>query len=383
MEDLGVTPAGLDPAFWGGRRVLVTGHTGFKGAWLSLWLERLGARVSGFALPPHTEPSLWQLTSGSDPRRGSVHSTIGDINDGAALARVLAGQRPEIVFHLAAQSLVRRSYVAPEETFATNVVGIATLLKRVAEAASVEVVIIATSDKCYEVTGLDRGFCEDDRLGGRDPYSASKGCAEIVAASMRQSFFAPYAPGGHRARVGTVRAGNVIGGGDWSADRLIPDIVRGCLGANGSGDGRVVIRSPRAIRPWQHVLEPLRGYMLLAQRLWEGEAALAARLDTGLNFGPHPDDERPVIEVAQALREALGTGTIDIQEDPAAPYETGVLRLDTSAAQARLGWTPLLGFGQAIDLTARWYGGWSRGTDVRELTRQQIDAYSAMMKEPA
>lgn len=379
MEDLGVTAAGFDADFWHRRRVLVTGHTGFKGAWLSLWLERLGAQVSGFAHAPHTEPSLWQLAVAC----GTVRSTIGDINDGEALARVLAEHRPEIVFHLAAQSLVRRSYAAPEETFATNVVGIATLLKRVADGSSVEVVIIATSDKCYAVTGLERGFREDDRLGGRDPYSASKGCAEIAAASMRQSFFAPYAPAGHRARVGTVRAGNVIGGGDWSADRLIPDIVRGCLGPKGGGEGRVVIRSPGAIRPWQHVLEPLRGYMMLAQRLGDGEAALAGELDTGLNFGPHAEDERPVIEVAQALREALGTGIIDVQEDPAAPYETGVLRLDTGAAQARLGWMPVLGFRQAIAMTAQWYGGWSRGADMRDLTLQQIDAYSAMLKEPA
>ena len=372
VEELGVKPSGIDPAFWNGRRVLVTGHTGFKGAWLTTWLASLGAQVIGYALRPHTTPSLWQLAG----EGSTCASIIADINDGAALAAALAEHRPEIVFHLAAQSLVRRSYAAPEETFATNVVGIATLLKQVTSAPSVDVVIIATSDKCYEVTGLERGFREDDRLGGRDPYSASKACAEIVAASMRQSFFAPYAPGGHKARVGTVRAGNVIGGGDWSADRLIPDIVRGCL----SGDGRVVIRSPHAIRPWQHVLEPLRGYMMLAERMWLG---IGDGLDTGLNFGPQPSDERPVIEVAEAVRAALGTGRIDIQEDAGAPYETGVLRLETHAARAKLGWVPVLGFEQAIGMTAHWYGGWARGQDARKLTLDQIDAFSSMMKEAA
>jgi len=353
----------VTPSFWNGRRVLVTGHTGFKGAWLSTWLELLGARVSGYALPPDTTPSLWNLIAA----RSNVQSVIADITDGDALGKALAATEPEIIFHFAAQSLVRRSYVEPERTFATNVVGVATLLKRVAETPSVQVVIIATSDKCYEIVEAGRAFREGDPLGGQDPYSASKGCAEIAASSMRRSFFRPYAANGHAARVGTVRAGNVIGGGDWSPDRLIPDLVRGCLGQ----EGRVVIRAPRSIRPWQHVLEPLRGYVMLAQRLWEGPSDL----DRGLNFGPGHESERSVLEVATAVSGALASGRIDVVEDPDAPHETSVLRLDTTVARQKLGWRPLLDFERAIVMTASWYIDFHAGKDPMELTRHQIESY--------
>jgi CDP-glucose 4,6-dehydratase len=303
-------------------------------------------------------------------------SVLADINDGEALGAALSAQQPEIIFHLAAQSLVRRSYVAPEETFATNVVGVVTLLARVARTPSVRAVVIATSDKCYEVTGLDRGFREDDQLGGRDPYSASKGCAEIAAASMRRSFFAPHAVGGSTARIATVRAGNVIGGGDWSADRLVPDIVRGCLGP----DHRVVIRAPRSIRPWQHVLEPLRGYMAAAERLCAEDGEAYAR---GWNFGPNPEDERPVGEVVEAVRDALGVGEIVIAEDPTAPHETGILRLETTAAREQLGWRPVLDFEAAIAMTTAWYSGWARGDDAAKLTTKQIESYMDQMSAAA
>ena len=358
----------VTPSFWNCRRVLVTGHTGFKGAWLSTWLEHLGAKVSGYALPPDTTPSLWSLIAA----RSNVQSIIADITDGDALAQALAETEPEIIFHLAAQSLVRRSYVEPERTFATNVVGIATLLKRVAATPSVQVVIIATSDKCYEVVELGKAFRESDPLGGHDPYSASKGCAEIAAASMRRSFFRPYAANGHAARVGTVRAGNVIGGGDWSPDRLIPDIVRGCL----SEEARVVVRAPNSVRPWQHVLEPLRGYVMLAESLWEGPSDL----DRGLNFGPGPEDERSVLEVANAMSGALARGRIDVVEDPDAPHETGVLRLDTTAARQKLGWRPLLDFERAIAMTASWYTNFDAGKHPMDLTLHQIESYIDRMR---
>ena len=361
----------MTPSFWAGRRVLVTGNTGFKGSWLTVWLDLLGADVRGLALEPDTTPNLWGLL-GLDEKARTV---FADINDRAAIRRLLDEHQPEIVLHLAAQSLVRLSYREPEETFRTNVVGTVALMHQVAATPSVGAMIVVTSDKCYEVTGLDRGFREGDPMGGHDPYSASKGCTELAAASMRHSYFAPYARNGHLARVATVRAGNVIGGGDWSADRLIPDIVRGCL----SGDGSVVIRAPRAIRPWQHVLEPLRGYLTLAQQLVEGRPDI----DRGWNFGPHPDDEKPVIDVAQAVCKVLGKGRIDVQEDPNAPYETGVLRLETGAAQARLGWRPLLDFDRAIDMTASWYARWADGADPRALTIGQIEDYMQSMKEPA
>jgi len=229
MESLDVTPG-----FWAGRRVLVTGNTGFKGSWLTAWLDHLGATVSGYALPPEASPNLWELL-GLGTR---VPTTFADINDRTAIRAALDRNAPEIVIHMAAQSLVSQSYVEPEETFSTNVVGTVTLLRQIAATPSVRVAIIVTSDKCYELGELDRGFREEDRFGGRDPYSASKGCTEIAAASMRQSYFAPYASGGHPARICTVRAGNVIGGGDWSANRLVPDVVHGCLGE----EGRVVLR---------------------------------------------------------------------------------------------------------------------------------------------
>lgn len=365
----------MNPSFWAGRRVLITGNTGFKGSWLTAWLLMMGANVRGLALAPDSTPSLWDLL-GLDAQ---VRTVFADINDREAIRRVLDEHQPEVVLHLAAQSLVRLSYREPEATFATNVVGTVSLMHQVAQTPSVAAVIVVTSDKCYALTGVDRGFREDDPMGGHDPYSASKGCTELAAASMRHSYFAPYAKNGHPARVATVRAGNVIGGGDWSADRLIPDIVRGCL----TGDGSVVIRSPRAVRPWQHVLEPLGGYLLLAEQLVEGRKGLGEGLDRGWNFGPHADDERPVIEVAETVCRVLGKGRIDVQEDPNAPFETGILRLETDAAQSILGWRRHLDFEAAMEMTGTWYAGWAEGADPRQLTMGQIETYMKAMKEAA
>lgn len=356
LENLGV-----NPEFWQGRRVLVTGHTGFKGAWLSCWLELMGADVSGLALAPEGEPNLWALLN-----RGSDKSHIADINDQAAIARVLEREKPEIILHLAAQSLVRRSYSAPVETFATNVVGTVALLHLASQAESVRGIVVVTSDKCYENYETGQAYREGDRMGGRDPYSASKGCAELATSAMRASYFHPYAAGGGMARVASARAGNVIGGGDWSEDRLVPDIVRGCL----SPAAMVALRSPRSVRPWQHVLEPLRGYLALAEHL----VGDSDGVDSAWNFGPDDSEARPVIDVARALVDALGQGRIEAPEREADLHEAKLLHIDSAKARG-LGWAPVLDFEQTIRMTADWYRRWSQGEDAAALCAEQIGDY--------
>lgn len=359
---------GMEPGFWQGRRVLVSGHTGFKGSWLCAWLSSLGAKVSGVALPPDTSPSLYELLG----LESTVSSRLFDINDRARLAELLQESQPEIVFHMAAQSLVRASYVDPVGTFATNVVGTVTLLDAIREVPSVRAVVVVTSDKCYENNEWPWGYRENDRLGGRDPYSASKGCAEIAAESMRKSFFGPYAAGGHPARIATARAGNVVGGGDWAADRLVPDIVRGCLGPSGT----VRLHNPGAVRPWQHVLEPLRGYLEIAERLAEQPDGM----DEAWNLGPQAELERTAHDVAQALVARLERGTIVLEQATDALHEAHQLRLDCAKARAGLGWRPLLSFADTIGLTADWYLAWSRDSDMRAFTEAQITDYMAYSK---
>jgi len=299
-----------------------------------------------------------------DKRMASV---TADLCDQDALGDLLSAEKPDVVLHMAAQSLVRRSYREPYETFRTNVAGTAALLHMISQAPSVRSVVVVTSDKAYENKEWQWGYRETDRLGGRDPYSASKGCTELVAASMRASYFAPGAPNGHPARIGTARAGNVIGGGDQSEDRLIPDIIKNCLGPV----GQVTIRSPRAIRPWQHVLEPLRGYFMLAEAL----TSTGDGFDAGWNFGPDRVDERPVIEVASSLVGRLGRGRIIVKEDPNAPHEASHLTLDNSKARAGLGWRPVLTFEETIEMTADWYKGMDTGGDAGALCGEQIARY--------
>jgi CDP-glucose 4,6-dehydratase len=351
--------------FWAGRRVLVTGQTGFKGAWLSFWLAEMGAEMSGLALAPETMPNLHDILAVSQRGR-FVHA---DINNRAALDALIESTRPEVVFHLAAQALVRRSYAAPVETFAANVLGTVQLLDALRSCPHTRAVVVVTSDKAYENLNWPWGYREVDHLGGHDPYSASKACAEIAASSMRRAFFGE---GRHPARIATARAGNVIGGGDWAEDRLVPDIVRGCMGP----EGLVRLRNPGAVRPWQHVLEPLGAYLLLAERL----CANPEGVDEAWNIGPDANENRPVAEVAEALVAALGRGRIELTPQAHAPHEAHLLTLDCAKARSRLGWKPRLDFAATIAMTASWYSAWARGEDMVSLTRTQIAAFKEAAK---
>lgn len=362
MENLVVTQE-----FWRGKRVLVTGHTGFKGAWLVAWLDGLGAEVTGLSLAPATEPNLWTLLE-----LESVKSLEIDINDATAVQSAIDAAQPEIVFHLAAQALVRHSYSDPAESFSTNVIGTINVLNAIRQTDTVKSVICATSDKCYDNIEQIWGYRETDPMGGRDPYSASKGAAEIAIASMRQSYFKPFVVDGHDAKIAAVRAGNVIGGGDWAEDRLVPDIVRGCLSEQGS----VTLRAPNSVRPWQHVLEPLHGYMMLAQEMHQGDD-----FAEGWNFGPERSDERAVIEVARAIVEELGQGEVLIAENAADLHEAKMLRLDCTKARTKLGWTPSMSFKQCVSFTANWYAEWSKGGSARDLCAAQIAAYTHLCKD--
>lgn len=342
-------------AAYSGRRVLVTGHTGFKGSWLGLWLHALGAHVSGLALDPPSEPSHWELLqlSATDHRV--------DIRDEAAVRRVFAAEQPEIVFHLAAQPLVRRSYREPVGTWATNVMGTVHVLEAARHTPEVRAVVVVTSDKCYENREWPWAYRERDRLGGHDPYSASKAGAELVAASYRTAFLQhPSAP-----LLATARGGNVIGGGDWSEDRLIPDLVRSLV----SGEP-LVIRSPRATRPWQHVLDCLSGYLLLGQRLLAGDAVCA----DAWNFGPGGEGNRTVEHVLRSLAHTWPQLQWHVASTPQ-PHEAGLLQLDSAKAKAHLGWRPAWDFETAIHHTAHWYRRWQEGGEV--LSADDLSAYVA------
>ncbi len=347
----------VDGGFWQGRRVLLTGHTGFKGAWLSLWLQSLGASVTGFSLDVPTNPSLYELA-----RVGEGMSTIqGDIRDHDAIATALGEAEPEVVIHMAAQSLVRRSFAEPQETYATNVMGTVNLLDAVrTRGPGVRVVVNVTSDKCYENREWEWGYRENEPMGGHDPYSSSKGCAELVAAAFRRSFFAD--PDG--TRLASARAGNVIGGGDWGEDRLVPDIMRAALAGE-----RARIRNPNSIRPWQHVLSPLSGYLVLAQRLWE-----SAALEPGINFGPAEQDARPVGWIVERLAELWPGGVGWEVDDGPHPHEARYLKLDSSLARAHLGWRPLVDLPTTLQSIVDWYRALAGEQDMRAVTLGQIEA---------
>ncbi len=341
----------MEPSFWRGRRVFITGHTGFKGGWLSLWLQRLGADVTGYSLPPSTDPSLFHVANVASGMR----SVLGDIRDLPRLTQEIAKADPEVVFHLAAQPLVRASYVDPVETYSTNVLGTVNLFEAVRACSAIRAVINITSDKAYENREWVWGYRETDPMGGYDPYSSSKGCAELVTAAYRRSFNLPLA---------SARAGNVIGGGDWSADRLVPDI----LAALAHGQS-IKIRNPQATRPWQHVLEPIRGYLGLAERLFEDRTAFAE----GWNFGPDDESCQPVSVVVGESVRSWGGGASWQSQAGEHPHEAGFLKLDSSKARARLGWSAKMGLHEAIRATIDWHRAWLAGSDMRSFTLLQIE----------
>ncbi len=356
MEALGVSE------FWRGRRVLLTGHTGFKGAWLALWLAQMGARVTGFALAPPSAPSLHALALD-----GVLEADIiGDLRDAAAVDDAHARARPEVVFHLAAQALVRPSFADPVATYATNVLGTAHVLDAARRQGGVAALVVVTSDKAYENREWHWAYREDEPMGGHDPYSSSKGCAELVTAAFRRSYFA--ADG--TTAVATARAGNVIGGGDWALDRVVPD----CIRAFAQGR-KVALRSPGATRPWQHVLEPLAGYLTLAERLAAGDDR--TRFAEGWNFGPAESDAVPVGELVATLARFWGGDAGWELDARPQPHEAHYLKVDASKARALLGWRPALGLADALEWTVDWYARQARGEDARALCLDQIARYRA------
>lgn len=347
--------------FWQGKKVLLTGHTGFKGSWMSLWLQRLGAEVTGYSLVPPTTPSLFETASVA----AGMLSVNGDVSDLQHLKSVVIESEPEIVFHLAAQSLVRLSYEDPILTYQTNLMGTANLLEAVRSCGTVRAVVVITTDKCYENRNWCWGYREIDRLGGHDPYSNSKACAELVVSAYRDSFFAAH---GQCVYLASARAGNVIGGGDWARDRLLPDTVRAFA------EGKTLkIRNPQATRPWQHVLEPLRGYLMLAQSLYEKGQSFAE----AWNFGPKPSDAQPVRWIVDRIASTWGSPVSWEVEGGDHPHEAQILQLDWSKAARQLGWRPVLNLAEALDLTIDWYRGIARGDSARAQCLEQIASYCA------
>jgi CDP-glucose 4,6-dehydratase len=349
----------VDPGFWRDRRVLVTGHSGFKGAWLALWLQSLGARVTGFSSGLPTHPSLHELARVSE----GMESIEGDVRDAESVARAVAAGEPEVVIHMAAQSLVRRSFAEPRDTYATNVMGTVNVLDAVrGHGDGVRAVVNVTSDKCYENREWEWGYREHEPMGGHDPYSNSKGCAELVTSAFRSSFFSdPDGP-----RVASARAGNVIGGGDWGEDRLVPDIMRAALAGE-----PVRVRNPNSIRPWQHVLNPLSGYLVLAQALWEAPECAA-----GWNFGPVEEDARPVGSMVERIAELWPDDLRWTLDDGPHPHEARYLKLDSSRARGRLGWRPPVALDEALASIVDWYQALREGADMRAVTLGQIESFS-------
>jgi CDP-glucose 4,6-dehydratase len=349
----------VDPGFWAGKRVFLTGHTGFKGGWAALWLQRMGAHVTGFALAPPTSPALFEVAGVAE----GMTSIIGDIRDRDALREALVAADPEIVLHMAAQPLVRASYDDPVGTYATNVMGTVHLLEAVRKASSVRAVCVVTTDKCYENREWVWGYREDEAMGGYDPYSNSKGCAELVVSAYRRSFFS----GGTCAAIASGRAGNVIGGGDWADDRLIPDILRAIAGGE-----KVLIRNPVAVRPWQHVLEPVAGYLVLAHALWSDPKAAAE----AWNFGPRDDDAKPVQWIVEKMCGLWGNDAGWTHDDGTQPHEARYLKLDVSKARAGLGWQPRWSLSEALDSITAWHRAWLAGADMHAHCLHEIERFA-------
>ena len=354
----------MRPSFWKGKKVFITGHTGFKGSWLSLWLQEMGAIVKGYALEAPTTPALFIEARVAD----GMHSEIGDIRDFLKLKESIATFKPEIVFHMAAQPLVRLSYDDPIETYSTNVMGTVHLLEAVKQVGGVKAVVNVTSDKCYENREWEWGYRENEPMGGFDPYSNSKGCAELVAASYRQSFFNADKYQVHGCALASARAGNVIGGGDWAADRLIPDILKAF-----EDNQPVEIRSPHAIRPWQHVLEPLSGYLTIAEHLFESGPAFAE----AWNFGPNDDDAKPVQWIVDRLTTLWEDNASWYLSEGEHPHEAHYLKLDCSKAKMRLDWQPVWGLEETLNRIVDWHKAWLKSADIKAHTLSEIHEYIA------
>ena len=355
----------LDRTFWKNRRVFLTGHTGFKGSWLCLWLKTLGAKVTGYALEPPTEPSLF-AQAGVARLMPSIRA---DIRDFSRLKAAINECRPDVVIHMAAQSVVRRGYDDPIETYSVNVMGTVHVFEALRQLQLRCVVVNVTSDKCYENQEWPWGYRENERMGGRDPYSNSKGCAELVTTAYRESFFPSPAFDSHGVALGSARAGNAVGGGDWTSNQLIPDLMRAFL-----AEEPCLIRSPSAIRPWQFVLEPLRGYLMLAERL----AQDAPRFATGWNFGPIDDDAKPVAWIADTLVKSWGGAAKWIQDADQHPREAHFLKLDASRAKSCLGWQPVVHLESTLEWIVEWYRAFQSGSDLQRLTQQQIERYESL-----
>lgn len=343
--------------FWNGKKVLITGHTGFKGSWLTLWLKMLGAEVCGYSLAPDSQPNLFENLNLAD----QIESVTGDVRDLSNFEKVLQNFQPEIIFHLAAQSLVRKSYRAPIETYTTNVIGTINILDAVRRTASVKSVVVITTDKVYENKEWHWAYRETERLGGFDPYSNSKACAELAVSAYRNSFF-----GESRCLIATARAGNVIGGGDWSEDRLLPDVFRSLIFGE-----KLEIRNPFSVRPWQHALEPLAGYMKLAENLFNGEKNFAE----AWNFGPAEEDSKPVGWILDEIKCVWNEPVNWEIAEGVQPHEARLLKLDSAKAKSELKWQPKLSLGEAVKLTAEWYRGFKDQQDLIELTSSQILFY--------
>jgi CDP-glucose 4,6-dehydratase len=351
----------MNSSFWSGRKVFVTGHTGFKGSWLSLWLQHCGADLTGYALSPPTHPNLFESGRVGE----GMHSVLDDVRDPDRLAAAIATARPEVVFHLAAQPLVRESYSNPVETYSTNVMGTVHLLDAARKTDSIRSVVIVTSDKCYANNEWIWGYRECDPMGGHDPYSSSKGCTELVTDGFRRSFFS----GAGSPAVASARAGNVIGGGDWARDRLIPDILTYIA------EGQPVpIRNPSAVRPWQHVLEPLNGYLMLAEALVTDGAEVAE----AWNFGPDDDNCRPVAWLTDELMRRWGGSATWDRDDGKHPHEAVFLKLDSSKSRQRLGWTPRLSIDRTLDWIVNWHKQFAEGANARDLTLANIEDFARL-----
>jgi CDP-glucose 4,6-dehydratase len=356
----------MNPAFWDGKRVFITGHTGFKGGWLSLWLQQLGANLTGYSLPAPTSPSLFELASVAD----EMHSVFGDIRDSENLLSSMQNAKPEIVFHMAAQPLVRQSYIDPVETYSTNVMGTVYLFEAIRKTPSVRSLVNVTTDKCYENNEWIWPYRENEPMGGYDPYSNSKGCSELVTSSYRNSYFNAANYHEHGVALATARSGNVIGGGDWAVDRLVPDILSAFAEKKSA-----IIRNPNAIRPWQHVLEPLRGYLTLAEKLYAADGINFAQ---AFNFGPSSEDAKSVEWTFKKLASLWGQNTSWQIDDANHPHEANYLKLDISKAAHLLNWRPLIGIEKALELTVDWSRAWKSNTNLKEITTSQISEYQSL-----